>query len=173
MLDAFIGAAGLYRMGDSASFFVNGRYFDVPVAGSLLRAIDAIPVDLDNPGFGSLGAGIDHLRAGRSVVIMPEGRLTSRGERGDKGIGPLQPGVAVLARRVGVPVVPVAIVGTDLVLPPGRRTPAVRAGRRQRVVVRYGQPMEITGRPRDGMTELADRLSALVATAEADLAATS
>jgi long-chain acyl-CoA synthetase len=48
---------------------------------------------------------------GYSILIFPEGRRTDAGE-----IGRFQPGVGMLAKRLGVPVVPVRLMGLDRVL---------------------------------------------------------
>ncbi len=48
---------------------------------------------------------------GYSILIFPEGKRTDRGE-----IGRFQPGVGMLAARLGVPVVPVRLTGLERVL---------------------------------------------------------
>ncbi|MBN3038606.1 MAG: 1-acyl-sn-glycerol-3-phosphate acyltransferase [Candidatus Omnitrophica bacterium] len=52
------------------------------------------------------------LRAGGVLGVFPEGRRTWTGN-----LGPGRPGAAALARRTGVPVVPVAIQGAFYALP--------------------------------------------------------
>lgn len=167
MFDIFVGVIGLQRMGDEASFFVNARYFDVPIGGRLLRALGALPVDVEGSGVKAIGAGVESLSGGRDLVIMAEGRLVSPDER-DGGIGSLATGVGVLAKRAGVPVIPVAMIGTDQVLPIGRRFPRLRFGRRRLVLVRCGEPVMIGGRAREGIAALRDALSDLVLAAEAE-----
>ena len=66
--------------------------------------------------------------AGNSLMIFPEGKRTS----GDD-IGPFQPGVAMIAERLGVPVVPVRLRGLGAVLGVGQTM--ARPGR---VRVRFG-----------------------------------
>src|SRR5690606_14952477 len=56
-------------------------------------------------------------------------------------------GVAWLALRTGAPVIPVAMSGTDRVLPPGSVIP--RPGR---IGVTFGKPMTFTGDERDART---------------------
>jgi 1-acyl-sn-glycerol-3-phosphate acyltransferase len=48
-------------------------------------------------------------------------------------------GLARLALQTGVPVVPVAMIGTDVVNPPGKKM--LRFGR---VIVRFGKPMDFS-----------------------------
>ena len=62
---------------------------------------------------------------GNSLLIYPEGRRTV----GD-AIARFQPGAAMIAARLGVPVLPVRLRGIDLVLGQGRRMAAARPGRR-------------------------------------------
>jgi long-chain acyl-CoA synthetase len=84
---------------------------------------------------------------GRCIVIFPEGKLTETGE-----IAPFQPGVGLLASRLGVPVVPVKLVGLDKVL-----HRSWRMARPGRVEVRFGKPMWLTG---DDYAALARELEA-------------
>jgi 1-acyl-sn-glycerol-3-phosphate acyltransferase len=74
------------------------------------------------------------LQSGRLLGIFPEGTRSPDG-RLYKG----HTGVARLALDCGVPVVPVAVTGTDLALPPGRMAPRVRVP----ITVRFGAPMTI------------------------------
>jgi len=72
---------------------------------------------------------------GFSILIYPEGRRTEEGE-----IGPFQPGVGMIAARLGVPVVPVRVRGLDQILQRHMRWPTV--GRAQ---VAFGIPISLTG----------------------------
>jgi long-chain acyl-CoA synthetase len=75
------------------------------------------------------------VEAGFSILIYPEGRRTEEGE-----IGPFQPGVGMIAARLGVPVVPVRLRGLDQILQRHMRWPTV--GRAQ---VAFGVPISLTG----------------------------
>ncbi|MBC7928417.1 MAG: AMP-binding protein [Bryobacteraceae bacterium] len=86
---------------------------------------------------------------GWCIVIFPEGKLTDTGE-----IGPFQPGVGLLASRLGVPVVPVKLIGLDQVL-----HRSWRMAKPGKVEVRFGKPLYLTG---DNYTELAARVEAAV-----------
>jgi 1-acyl-sn-glycerol-3-phosphate acyltransferase len=63
-----------------------------------------------------LAAARPALKAGRSVVIYPEGTRSTDGMLGEFRSGALR-----LARDCGVPIVPVAVTGTADVLPKGGR----------------------------------------------------
>ncbi len=94
-------------------------WFDVPVrrfiAGSLAGVL---PVRRSGDGTYAalLAAARPALKAGRSVVIFPEGTRSTDGTLGEFRSGALR-----LARDCGVPIVPVAVTGTAAVLPKGGR----------------------------------------------------
>ena len=74
------------------------------------------------------------LNAGKLLGMYPEGTRSPDG-RLYKG----KSGLARLALETGVPVIPVAMVGTDVVNPPGSRM-----WRFGRVEVRFGKPMDFS-----------------------------
>jgi 1-acyl-sn-glycerol-3-phosphate acyltransferase len=165
MFDAVVGLVGLHRLGYTASFLVNARYFESPLVGRLLAMIGAIPVGRGGEGRKALTVAADRLRDGVDVVIMAEGRLV-RPESRCGGIGELMPGATMLAKRAGVPIVPTALIGTDAVWPIGGRTPRISLGRRHRIVVRLGTPIAVDGRSREALPQLTANLSSLVTQAE-------
>jgi len=73
--------------------------------------------------------------AGMSVLIFPEGKRTQAGE-----INPFRPGIGMIAARLGVPVVPVRLVGVDKVL--HQTWQMARPGR---VTVKFGAPLVLRG----------------------------
>jgi long-chain acyl-CoA synthetase len=72
---------------------------------------------------------------GYSVLIFPEGRRSNTGE-----MAPFQPGVAMIAARLGVPVVPVRLDGLDRILHHTWKFPA-----RGHARVSFGEPMSLKG----------------------------
>lgn len=73
------------------------------------------------------------LERGWNVLVFPEGTRSRSGE-----IGPFKPGIGLIAARTGRPVLPVRIVGTHEVMPPGAWRP-----RRGRVEIRFGPELHI------------------------------
>ena len=73
-----------------------------------------------------LDAALDLLKSGQLFGIYPEGTRSPDGRlyRGRTGVG-------YLALNSGAPVIPVAMVGTEHILPPGRRIPTARQDRDQ------------------------------------------
>lgn len=82
----------------------------------------------------SLKAGMDVLNGGGLLGIYPEGTRSpdARLYRGKVG-------VAKLALQTGVPVIPVAMIGTDKVQPIGKRVPHIR-----RIGVIFGPPLDFS-----------------------------
>jgi 1-acyl-sn-glycerol-3-phosphate acyltransferase len=88
------------------------------------------------------------LRAGESVACFPEGTRSRDGT-----IRPFKGGPFLMAIEAGVPVVPVALIGTGAVLPPkGFR---VRPGV---IRVRVGSPIPTAGLTPNERGELARRV---------------
>ncbi|MFI7597320.1 lysophospholipid acyltransferase family protein [Actinoplanes sp. NPDC049681] len=81
------------------------------------------------------------LKAGDMVAVYPEGTRSPDGRlyRG-------RTGVARLAVAAGVPIIPVGMQGTDKVQPIGQPYPKLGKGK---VTVRFGKPIETTGRADD------------------------
>ena len=108
----------------------------IPVFGGLLVSAGMIPIDRA-AGAGAIRALLRQadmaVRQQRQIVIFPEG---TRSEPGQPRA--LQPGVAALARRTGLPVIPVA---TDSGLCWGRRAFRKQSGT-IRIVI--GQPIPPT-----------------------------
>jgi 1-acyl-sn-glycerol-3-phosphate acyltransferase len=94
-----------------------------------------VAVDRDDKraAVASLDTCLEVLRRGDAFAIYPEGTRSPDGRlyRG-------RTGVAWLALKSGAPVVPVAMFGTDRVLPPGKVIP-----RPARVRVVFGKPVQL------------------------------
>ncbi|BBA35128.1 acyltransferase [Methylocaldum marinum] len=86
------------------------------------------------PGLDYVGRMLDD---GRNVLIFPEGGLN----RSDERLQSFKAGTGVVAVEMGVPVIPLAILGTETILPPDTIVPQ----RRGEVTIRFGQPLHLTG----------------------------
>ena len=99
-----------------------------------LKATNQLRMDREGPRAAqdTLEAALDLLREGKLFGIYPEGTRSPDGRlyRG-------RPGVAWLAMKSGLPVLPVAMIGTRHVLPPGHVVP--RPGR---IEIRIGAPLK-------------------------------
>ncbi len=90
--------------------------------GAVITALDAVPIDREASALTAMKTVIQRLKRGAAVIIFPEGARTFDGH-----LGEFKSGFALIAKRAGVPVVPVAIVGgfecwprTRLLPRPGR-----------------------------------------------------
>ncbi|BBX59292.1 1-acyl-sn-glycerol-3-phosphate acyltransferase [Mycobacterium shottsii] len=95
-----------------------------------------VPIDRTNSDAAqaALETAAGLLRQGKLLGMYPEGTRSPDG-RLYKG----KTGLARLALHTGVPVIPVAMIGTNVVNPPGRKM--LRFGR---VIVRLGKPMDFS-----------------------------
>jgi 1-acyl-sn-glycerol-3-phosphate acyltransferase len=102
------------------------------------RGAGQIPVDRSGreAGRSAIDEGLKVLGKGELLGIYPEGTRSGDG-RLYKG----KVGVAVMAIRAGVPVVPCAMLGTFELQPPGRKMPRIGASR---VTIRFGKPLDFS-----------------------------
>jgi putative phosphoserine phosphatase/1-acylglycerol-3-phosphate O-acyltransferase len=112
MLDAMV-LAHLLR-GDAVAL-VKKEMADNPFTGPLLRGADTIFVDRDEiDQMAMLKRALKVLKSGRSLVISPEGTRSTLGE-----IQPFKHGAFFLAKKAGVPVIPIVLHNVKDALPNG------------------------------------------------------
>jgi 1-acyl-sn-glycerol-3-phosphate acyltransferase len=115
-----------------AEYFTGTRIRDKAVA-AYLRATNQLSTDRAGARAAQdmLEAALARLRSGELFGIYPEGTRSPDGRlyRGRTGIG-------WLALHSGAPVIPVAMIGTERVLPPGQRIP-----KPAKIGIRIGEPM--------------------------------
>ncbi|MFF7340137.1 lysophospholipid acyltransferase family protein [Streptomyces sp. NPDC008163] len=123
------------------TFLAKAEYFTGPgvkgrLTAAFFRSAGQIPVDRSGKeaGRAAIREGIGVLERGELLGIYPEGTRSHDG-RLYKG----KVGVAVMAIRTGVPVVPCAMVGTFEIQPPGRRLPRLKP-----VTIRFGEPLDFS-----------------------------
>jgi len=88
--------------------------FTLPFIGWYLRRSGQVPVNVTNPraSISSLGGAVKTLRSGMPLFIFPEGGRSETGHLADFMNGP-----AFMAIRAGVPIIPMALIGTYELLP--------------------------------------------------------
>jgi 1-acyl-sn-glycerol-3-phosphate acyltransferase len=129
-------------------FLAKKGLFQIPFLGTHLARAGHIPVPREDPraAVKSLSLAAETIRAhGISVLIFPEG-----GRSPDGALHPFKEGAAYIAIKAGVPVVPVAIIGTREVMAMGSAT--IRRGN---VHLRIGEPIptaDLTLRDRHVLT---------------------
>jgi long-chain acyl-CoA synthetase len=96
-------------------------YFDLPVIRDLLKLIRVIPVDSGRHVVEAMQVSAQILRHGRLLSLFPEGFRSPSGD-----LGQFKKGVAILARELEVPLLPVYIQGSYEAWPPGVTLPRPR-----------------------------------------------
>jgi 1-acyl-sn-glycerol-3-phosphate acyltransferase len=88
--------------------FAKIELFDLPLLGWIIEKYGVIWVHRGLPDRRAISAGLEGLHQGRIISIAPEGRESPLGalEGGTEG-------AAFLARKANVPIVPIAITGTE------------------------------------------------------------
>ena len=113
------------------NFLARQTLFEINGLRQLITALDAIPIDREGTGLAGLKETLRRLKRGELVLIFPEGTRTR-----DGAVAPLKPGFLRLARRGGVPLVPLAIEGAYAAWPRGQRLPG-----RAKMRVVFGPPL--------------------------------
>jgi 1-acyl-sn-glycerol-3-phosphate acyltransferase len=110
----------------------------IPFIGWHLNRSGQIPVAVDNPraSIASLTNGVRALKAGMPLFVFPEG-----GRSRDGRLGSFMSGPAYMAIRAGVPLIPMALVGTYELLPIHTRHFSPRP-----LELRVGAPLPTAGR---------------------------
>lgn len=127
--------------------------FSNPLMAWVWGGCNTFPVDRGNADRWALRTALDVLQRGGRLMLWVEGTRALA-----PGMKQAEPGVGFLLRRARVPVLPVAVTGTEAALVRGRRLP-----RRVPISLHFGrlQDVDITGL-RDNQA-VADRVAALVA----------
>ncbi len=108
---------------------------NMPVVGAISRWLHGFPVKRYTADRNALRRAEQLLKQGEAVIIFPEGRISPDGT-----IWPLLPGVLLIARSAGVPIVPTIIIGTDRIVPLGSLIPRPTF---RKSIVRFGPPVTV------------------------------
>ncbi|MDR0432204.1 MAG: 1-acyl-sn-glycerol-3-phosphate acyltransferase [Bifidobacteriaceae bacterium] len=116
--------------------YVEGRGVKGRLVAGFMRGIGLVPVDRRGgaAAVAALRTGLEVLEGGGLFCLYPEGTRSPDGRlyRGKTG-------VARLALEAGVPVIPVAMVGTDVAQPMGKRIPKLEP-----TGIVIGEPMDFS-----------------------------
>jgi len=129
-LDPGVVGCGLKR---PTYFMGKKELFRVPILGSLIRRTGCFPVDRDKQDKEAIRMALSVLRDGNLLCMFPEGGRSPDGTlQQASGVG-----VALVASRAGVPIIPAVIRGTERAHPPG-----ARFVHRASISITFGRPIE-------------------------------
>ena len=155
-IDPLIVGVAMWKIGRMPHYMAKASLFNVPIVGRLLKGSGQIPVERAGSGKRSdpLAAAKQIAEQGLAVVVYPEGSLTR-----DPDLWPMRgkTGAVRTALEAGIPVIPAAHWGTQLVMP--RYAKKINFFPRKTVHVKFG--------PEVDLSDFADRKLDSAALAEA------
>lgn len=162
-LDPLTFAHFLYDSSRPPRILAKASLWKVPVLKGVLVRTGMIPVHRGTAGAASsLADAVRQLESGECVAVFPEGTLTR-----DPDLWPMvgKTGAARLALSSGVPVIPVAQWGPQLILP--QYSKRLHPFPRKKVSVHAGPPVDLSDlldRPQDAavLTEATERIMAAI-----------
>lgn len=150
-----VGAA----VGRPLHFMAKAELFHIPLVGTLIRKLNAHPVDRSGSDAAALRMALGLLRDRHALLVFPEGTRST-----EQGLGPGKAGVGMLAAVAEAPVVPVYIEGTGRALPRGAAFP-----RPTRITVAYGSPLRFEkGRGKARYQAISDEIMAAISRLKAE-----
>ena len=139
--DSFFLPAVLDR---KVTFIAKAEYFTTPgikgrMTAAFFKGVGQLPVDRSGArgaGEAAIKSGIEVLQSGELFGIYPEGTRSPDGRlyRGKPG------GLARVALATGAPVIPVAMIDTEKIQPPGHKMPRLGF----RVGIKIGKPLDFS-----------------------------
>jgi 1-acyl-sn-glycerol-3-phosphate acyltransferase len=125
-IDPIVVAAAVPRR---CAFLVAAELLTMPVLGALVRPFQLVPIERGRFDRRAIQECLARLERGEALVVFPEGKIST-----DGNLQPAHDGLAFIAARARVPVIPIGIAGTYEVWPLGTRIP-----HRGRIIVRIGE----------------------------------
>lgn len=162
VFDALAGMYAIGKYGRTARTLSASWLWEDERLGRLLDSVGSIPLP---PGRGAIDAiddAVAVLRGGEHLLVTPEGRVVPADER-PTGVGEGRKILSKIALAADVPVVPVALIGTDDFWPVGATRPVMRPHARPVVGYGYGAPIRFTsGNHRENVDAVMDGIAAVV-----------
>jgi len=125
-IDPLVLAAAVPRR---CTFLAAAELLTMPVLGALIRPFRVVPIERGRFDRRAIQECLARLERGELLAIFPEGKISTNGD-----FHPPHDGLAFIAARARVPVIPIGIAGTYDVWPLGARLP-----HRGRIAVRIGE----------------------------------
>jgi 1-acyl-sn-glycerol-3-phosphate acyltransferase len=148
---------GAYLPRRDLYFMARSEYFRNPVSRFFIVGYHGFPVVRASADRAALRQALDLIAQGHAVVVYPEGHRSPDGR-----LQRPHPGAGFLARVAGAPVLPIAVWGTEHVLPMGSLRPR-RAGVHLRAGPAMPVPLDDGAGRRLSNQEIADLLMTRIA----------
>ncbi len=144
---------------DDWSAFITDKYKNVRFLQWVVKSLDLVWIDRTRADFSAVKAAYTWLKQGGAFALSPEG---TRSKTGSLNQG--KEGVAMIALKAGVPIVPAAVVGTERFFADLKRL------RRPKLTLRFGLPVSYEpidpARRAESLREMTDdvmcRIAALI-----------
>jgi 1-acyl-sn-glycerol-3-phosphate acyltransferase len=134
-LDFALAGTAALPMKRYIRFMAKKEIFDHKIAGPLMRGMHHISVDR-SAGSSALAAALRALRSGEIIGIFPEGTISRSFE-----IAEMKSGAVRLAQGAGVPVIPVAVWGSQRIVTKKRKPDFKR--HKHPITVIFGEPIVV------------------------------
>jgi len=150
-IDPVVMGIAMWKVGRMPRYLAKASLFRIPVVGWLLRRSGQVPVERAGVrGNDPLSAARTIAHNGLAVVVYPEGTLTR-----DPDLWPMRgkTGAVRIALQEGIPIIPAAHWGTQLVMP--RYAKRISMFPRKTIHISFGEPVDLSafeGRGLDSKT---------------------
>jgi 1-acyl-sn-glycerol-3-phosphate acyltransferase len=122
-------------------YLARSGLFDNPFLRTLIRSCHGVPIDQDGFARDGLRTILNALKAGRAVVVFPEGERTHDGK-----LLPFKPGIHLLIKRLEATIVPIGLAGAFEAWPRNRLlprpAPLFLPARERSIAVSIGEPID-------------------------------
>jgi len=125
-IDPIVVAAAVPRR---CTFLVAEGVLTTRIVGAIVRRFPFVMLKRGRSARRAIRECLTRLEHGEALIIFPEGEVST-----DGGLQPANDGLAFIASRAGIPIIPVGITGTYKVWPIGTRIP-----HRGKITVRFGE----------------------------------
>jgi 1-acyl-sn-glycerol-3-phosphate acyltransferase len=159
-LDFIFCGWGAHQSGRLVRFMAKKSVFDHRISGPLMRGMHHIPVDRD-AGLASYRQALAALKDGEVVGVFPEATISR-----SFTIKDMKTGAARMAAAASVPIIPMALWGSQRLWTKGR--PRTLTRRHVPISIAIGEPLEPTARDKGEvvMAELRRRMASLLDTVQ-------
>lgn len=134
---------------NKAAFMAGVKLGKNPFTAFFLKTINHIPITPGSPDKAAIKSALRYLKEGGSIVIFPEGTRSRTGS-----LISVKKGFILLVKLAGVPVVPIALEGTEIVLPINDSDMGGERFHKSNVKVSIGEPFMLP--PKEDCPEAQD-----------------